>query len=132
MTPMPTWPILTVGVPLPDVPGAVWISKGLWALVIGSVIFAFELRAWGWDAAGTVAPPEKNRDGSWRVIEDKEKAKLDPLAGVETPAESEAVDLETVEARRQGDQKIKLAGASGEAQQVPDSAPHDDEMEQER
>lgn len=132
VTPMPTWPIVTVGFPLPDVPGAVWISKGLWALVVGLAIFAFEVRAWGWDAAGAVAPPEKNRDGSWRVIEDKEKAKLDPLAGVETPAESEAVDLETVEARLQGDQKIRLAGASGEAQQVPDPAPHDDEQEQER
>lgn len=132
LTPMPTWPILTVGVPLPDVPGAWLLSKALWALVIGSVIFAFELRAWGWDAAGEVAPPEKTRDGSWRQVTEAEKARLDPLAGVETPAESGAVDLETVEARLQEKQKIRLAGASGEAQQAPDPALHDDEMEQEQ
>lgn len=69
-------------------PGS-FIGFGGWAgwldfqLIVAAATTAYLIRAWGWPGVprGAVAPPERNKDGSFYVTPDKDKARLDPLAG---------------------------------------------------
>lgn len=134
VAPQRGWPIFEVVFPLMDIPAAGLISTVLWAVVVGLLIFAFELRAWGWDAAGEVAPPEKNRDGTWREVTEKEKVRLDPMAGMDesdSPV-AENTEYETGDAGNADDEKIDLAELFGANVDEPEDDPADENEEKEK
>ncbi|MGC0363812.1 hypothetical protein ABH922_001796 [Rhodococcus sp. 27YEA15] len=73
----PYWPVVRVQVASGD-----WL---LWQAVLAPLGVAFLIWAWGWAAVpkNAVAKAVKNKDGTFRVTPDKEKVRLDPLAGEE-------------------------------------------------
>lgn len=79
------WPVLGVSLALTNRFPLDFVSVGGWAgwatlqVVVALVTVAHQIHAWGWQGVprGAVAPPAKNKDGSWR-----------------TPAESELVEFD--------------------------------------
>ena len=71
----PYWPVVRVQVATGE-----WL---LWQAALAPVGAAFLIWAWGWAAVprSAVAKAVKNKDGSFRETPDRDKVKLDPLAG---------------------------------------------------
>lgn len=68
-----------------------WID---FQLIVAAATTAYLIRAWGWPGVPSkaVAPPVKNKDGSFYVTPDKDKARLDPLADYDDGGTPEPVD----------------------------------------
>ncbi|UZF54056.1 hypothetical protein LH935_14920 [Gordonia polyisoprenivorans] len=100
------WPVLGYGLHFDrHFPVTLLSTGGLWAwlcwqLSVAPLVVALEIRSWGWMGVPSkaVAPPDRNKDGSFRRIKDKHRRKLDPLAGIDDadyrPPSDEVEDLD--------------------------------------
>ncbi|EGD57157.1 hypothetical protein [Gordonia neofelifaecis] len=74
-----------------------WWAWMLWQLAVAFVVIAWQIRVWGWAGVqrGVIEPPKQNKDGSWRVVVDKNKAAaLNPYRGqASTSAEPMAAEV---------------------------------------
>lgn len=87
------WPKVGLGVGR-YIPGSFtggWAAWAQWQLVVALATVAFMIWAWGWAAVpkGAIAPPEKNKDGSFYVPKTKHKLAPDEDEPVEPVASNE-------------------------------------------
>ncbi|MFT4086200.1 MAG: hypothetical protein QM658_03445 [Gordonia sp. (in: high G+C Gram-positive bacteria)] len=111
-----------------------WIK---WQLVVTPLVVAWLIHAWGWAGVpkGAVPRSDRNADGSFRVVSDKEKVKLDPLAGAEEVEAEAATEkpTDTEPAERAPDpapEKIRLdpVGDDGDVDTDDEASPSLDDL----